>query len=104
MFWQTIHDNTKMSGIGLALIAAGAMGQSIIDKSASLPWLHQQAAVAHKLQTVDIPKIKSVAGCQTVRAEVATQVAEGAEAGANVDVSQIPNCPKLPTKKIAAAH
>lgn len=96
MIWSKIHDSSQTIGFAIAFIAVGAFGQSIIDKSSKLPWLHQQAAVAHKLQTVDIPHIKSVAGCQTIRAQIATKEAVASEKGADVDVSKIPNCPKLP--------
>lgn len=99
MMWSSIHDNTKTIVGALALISLGAAGQSIVDKSAKLPWLHQQAAVAQHDQAVVIPKISAVAGCQTFRAKVAAGEAKASEAGADVNLAAIPNCPGLPQVK-----
>lgn len=98
MFWTTLQTNAKSGGIGLALIAAGALGQSMIDKSSKLPWLHQQAAVAHKLQTVDLPKEKAHAECEHKRANIAETTAIRSEEGHDVNLAAIPDCPE-PTKR-----
>lgn len=50
--------------------------------------LGDKKAVIKKLETVDIPKIKAVAGCQAVKADVTSQVDQGA-----AERSDIPICP-----------
>jgi hypothetical protein len=65
--------------------------------------LHQKKAEAlTTLQTQVIPKLASVAGCQTRRAQIATSEAVKANAeGSDVDIAAIPNCPKPSVPKIA---
>lgn len=88
MFWTTLQQNAKNGGIGLALIAVGALGQSTIDKSTKLPWLHQQASELRATRTVLIPKLKADAKCEHVRADKAVDVA--AEAITSTVVPQTP--------------
>lgn len=94
MFWTNLQASARSGGIGLALIAVGALGQSIYDGSAKLPWLHQQAAVAHKLQTVDLPKSKAHAECEHKRANIAEDTAVKSEEGHDVNLDVIPDCPE----------
>lgn len=56
-----------------------------------------QTAQLKHIEAVDLPKLKSVAGCQTVRANIATNEAVKSQNGADVDLGKIPNCPALPT-------
>lgn len=65
---------------------------------------HQKAEALTTLQTQVIPKLASVAGCQTKRAQIATSEAVKANAeGADVNISAIPNCasPKSAVPKTA---
>lgn len=77
--WTKISNLLKPASIGMACFALGMWAQSIHDGSASIPWLHQQAAAFHKVQTVTLPKLAAVAGCQQKRADIA----EGNEAAPN---------------------
>lgn len=100
--WTKIHDLVKPAGFAVGFIALGAVGQSFDDGSAKIPWLHQQAATLHTVQTVTLPKLAAVAGCQTKRAQVATKEAAIANAeGTDVDLAAIPNCPKPSVPKMA---
>ena len=96
--WTWFHDNLRTVGCWLGCMALGMWIQSAIDKSSTIPWLWSQQSKLTKVETVEIPKLKSVAGCQTVRAQVATNQAIISEHGGNVDFQAIPNCPKLPAK------
>lgn len=90
MIWTRVSNLAKPIGAAFVFIALGAMGQSIIDKSTSLPWLHQQAAELHKVQTVDVPKLKSAVGCQARRADEATKMAASPTIQ---DTADLPVCP-----------
>lgn len=61
-----------------------------------IPNLWQKQAALVQVQTQVVPKLKSIAGCQTVRARVATAEAVRSENGADVNLAAIPNCPTLP--------
>lgn len=69
--WTKIHNLLKPAGIAAASFALGVWVQSIHDGSASIPWLHQQAAALHQAQTVTIPNLAAVGGCQEKRANIA---------------------------------
>lgn len=60
------------------------------------PELHQKAEQLEVVEHKEIPKLKDIAGCQTKRAQVATKQVVLSEAGGDVHLSDIPNCPKLP--------
>lgn len=59
--------------------------------------LHQKATKLAHVEAVEVPKLKSVAGCQAARADKASREAKASEAGDDVDLSKIPNCPSIKT-------
>ena len=88
--WSKIHDATKKIGFALGFIALGAIGQSVMDQSTKLPWLHQQAAVAYKLKAITLPNLAAAAGCQEKRADID----EGKTGAANTANGLLP-CPDV---------
>lgn len=88
--WLAIAICTALAGFS---VGNGHTTQgSIVNISQQLG---QKKAVIKKLETVDIPKIKAVAGCQAAKADVATKVVRGA-----ADRADIPACP--PPSSVAA--
>lgn len=61
--------------------------------------LGQKAAALKKEQTEEIPKLKAIAGCQTVRGNVAIDVVVNSKKGTAIDLSAVPDCPTLPVAK-----
>lgn len=55
----------------------------------------QKTAVIKRLQTKDIPALKSLAGCEHVRAQTAVAVAQSVDG----DVSNLPKCPPIEVAK-----
>lgn len=49
-----------------------------------------------RVQEVEIPKLKSYAGCQRLRAEVAKDELFMSQVGLQADASAVPNCPPPP--------
>ena len=88
----------RLSIYGMVFVA-GLITQAAIDHNALLPWLWGQRAQLVKVQTVDIPKIQSVAGCEEWRAKFAAALATKSENGADIDLRTIPNCPPIPSAK-----
>lgn len=68
--WTRIQCAFRKGGIGLGMIALGAWGDGIFNGTAKLPWLHQQAAVLHDVQTSEVPALKAEAGCERWRGDV----------------------------------
>lgn len=62
----------------------------------AIPHLWQKQAQLIQVQTKEVPKLKAIAGCQSLRAKIATTEAVKSENGADVDLREIPNCPALP--------
>lgn len=58
--------------------------------------LGQKSAQIHKLQTVDIPKLRAAVHCEGRRADTATVVAKQAIRGALVDSAPVPPPSALP--------
>lgn len=98
-FWTKLQKNAFLIGTFLVGVSVGAMGQSALDKSPQIPWLHQQAAEVHHLQTKVIPKLADAAGCQTARARIAVNELQKSESGQDADVNAAPDCPVAPSVK-----
>lgn len=94
MIWTKIHDTAKPVGLAIGFIGFGMWIQSAHDGAASIPWFHQQAALARKLQTVDLPKEKAHAECEHRLANTTKTLLVKSENGADVDDKTLPDCPE----------
>ena len=95
MNWEKVHRNTMLFMAGGALFYAGWIS------SAAHFNIKQRWEDAHKLlieQTQTVPALKSFAGCEKMRAQIATKEAAKSEAGSDIDLRKIPNCPPAPKK------
>lgn len=73
-FWTKLKSNAILGGAFLFAVAIGAMGQSIIDRSTALPWLHQQAAAVPVLRA-EAKQNATVAKCEHAAHVAATNLA-----------------------------
>lgn len=62
-----------------------------------------QSTELQTIESVTLPKLASVAGCQTKRANIAKAEAVKSENGADADIASIPNC-AVPTSVLPAPH
>lgn len=94
--WSRIQCALRHIGFAGGFIALGVWGDGIVNGTAKLPWLHQQVAVLHKVQTAEVPALKAEAGCEHWRATTTAQLALQPTV---VDPSDIPkDCPHLAVK------
>ena len=95
MNWDAVHKNTMLT------MAAGAIFYAGWISSAAYFNISGRWQDTHKLvieQTQTVPALKSFAGCEKLRANVATKDAAKSEAGSDIDLGKIPNCPAAPKK------
>lgn len=89
--WSALQRRIKMFGIAAGFFGLGVWADGIHAGTAKLPWLHQQAATLHVVQTQVVPALKAEAGCEHWRAATTTQLALQP---VTVSPSQIPlDCP-----------
>lgn len=93
------HGVTRWSKVG-ALILVGWFASSAYHGTLDLT---QKARKLQTVETVTLPKLASVAGCQTKRANIAKAEAVKSENGADADIASIPNC-AVPTSVLPAPH
>lgn len=91
--------DSKASKVAPILLAA-AVSSLITSWALKTPELGRKAEALQIVETKEIPHLKDVAGCQTARARVATNLANASEQGANINLAKIPNCPLLPGKAL----
>lgn len=96
MFWTALMHYAKQGGVGAALIAAGALGQSVIDKAEKLPWLHQRAGQAQVYESKVIPKLTADEHCERKRADKAVDLASQAIVAAEGAKHAAPEWEDLP--------
>lgn len=95
----------KKAGRFVPILVAAALSSLATTWALKTPETSRKAAMlpAVQAQAKKVPHLLDVAGCQTARARVATELVKDSEHGRDVDLSDIPNCPTLkPTKKAAA--
>lgn len=82
------------------MLLAAALSSLATSWFYQTPRLHQKEQRLEVVEQKIVPHLQDVAGCQTVRARVATSLAQASENGASVDLTDIPHCP-LPPKMAA---
>lgn len=86
------------------ILLAAAVSSLITSWALKTPELGRKAEKLQVVETHDIPKLKSIAGCQTLRANTATTLAKASEKGADVNLAAIPNCASLkPIPRVPAS-
>ncbi len=67
--WEELQRRAKLTGFAIGFFGLGVWADGIYNGTAKLPWLHQQAAVLHTVQTQVMPSLKAEARCEHKRAE-----------------------------------
>lgn len=92
--WEDVQRKVRAGGLALGFVGVGAALDGVYNGTAKLPWLHQQAAELRVAKAVEIPKLKAVAHCEHVRADVSEDMLKEAAAGDKPDPDNIPaDCP-----------
>jgi hypothetical protein len=93
--WSWLYHHIGVAGFGLLMFFAGmAVNNHEATREAVDPLkaqVVQKSAQIQRLQSSDIPKLKSALGCEHRKADVALDAATGAGA----DLSGLPDCPPI---------
>lgn len=97
--WFNYERRNWLAGIAVAACLGFAWGNGHTTQNAIADISVKSAAktaVINRLASKDIPALKSIAGCEHLRADTAVAVAQK---DADVDPSNLPNCPSLESAK-----
>lgn len=97
--WMTHERRNWIAGLVVAALGAYALGNghTTSDAVQNVSWqLGEKKAQLHKLQTVDIPKLKAAKNCEADRGDKAAAVANDAIKGALSVSAPIPSPSDIP--------
>lgn len=91
--WFTLERREWLCAVAVGILLGFGLGNGHTTQSAILN-ISNQLGQQKKI----VVTVAKVAGCQQVRAQIATREAVKSEQGQDINLHAIPNCPGLPKK------
>lgn len=97
--WFSFERRNWIASVGLAFVFGFGLGNGHTTQTAIQEvsqQLDQKAAQLHRVQTVDLPKLRAANHCEAIRGDRAAALAQQAIKGAVMESERIPDAREVP--------